>query len=64
MEYGLIGLLILIVDIYAIYHTLKSGASTGEKVAWTIGILLFPFLGALLWFFLGPKGGTRPSRAV
>lgn len=54
---GLIGLIILIFDLYAIVKTMQSSASTGAKVLWTIIILVFPLLGLLLWLLLGPKGG-------
>ena len=64
MEYGIIGLLILIADIYAIYKTVTSGASTMAKVLWTIGILVFPLVGLIVWFIAGPKGpSSSPSMA-
>ncbi|WP_417515471.1 PLDc N-terminal domain-containing protein [Minwuia sp.] len=53
---GLFGLIILILDIYAIVKTLQSGASTGAKVIWVLVILLLPLLGLLLWLLFGPKG--------
>jgi hypothetical protein len=53
---GLLGLIILILDVYAIVKTVQSNASTGVKVAWIVVILLLPVLGLLLWLFLGPKG--------
>lgn len=61
MEYGIVGLLILIADIYAIIKTFQSGASTGVKLIWTLVILLFPLIGVIIWFFAGPKGGGRVS---
>jgi len=53
---GVLGLLILIADIYAIVKVMNSGASTGGKVIRTLIILLLPVIGLLLWFFAGPKG--------
>lgn len=53
---GLIGLLILILDVYAIVKTVQSNAGTGTKVVWIVVILLLPVLGLLLWFLFGPKG--------
>lgn len=58
MEYGLIGLLILIADIYAIYQVLTSGASTLAKVVWTVVIVLLPVLGFIAWLIAGPKSST------
>lgn len=53
---GLLGLAILILNVYAIVKIVQSGAETGTKVLWIVLILLLPVLGLLLWFFLGPKG--------
>lgn len=53
---GLLGLAILILNVYAIVKIVQSGAETGAKVLWIVLILLLPVLGLLLWFFLGPKG--------
>ncbi len=53
---GIFGLIVLILDIWAIVSTVSSGASTGTKVLWVVIILLLPILGFILWFFLGPKG--------
>ncbi|SNY91304.1 Phospholipase_D-nuclease N-terminal [Cohaesibacter sp. ES.047] len=55
--YSLLGLLILIADIYAIIKTLQSGASTGAKLLWVLGILIFPVIGVIVWYFAGPSGG-------
>ena len=52
---GLIGALILALDIVAIYFVLTSSASTGKKVLWILIILVFPVLGMLLYFLLGRK---------
>jgi hypothetical protein len=54
---GIFGLIILVLDIWAIVNVLGSGASTGEKVLWVVVILLLPLLGLILWFFMGPKKG-------
>lgn len=53
---GLFGLIILILNVYAIVKTVQSNAGTGAKVAWIVVILLLPVLGLLLWFLFGPKG--------
>ncbi len=56
MEYGLLGLIILIADIYAIYQVFTSSTSTGSKVLWTLGILIFPVIGFIVWLIAGPRG--------
>jgi hypothetical protein len=52
---GLLGLLILIADVWAIVNVVGSAASTGSKVIWTVAILLLPVLGLIIWFFAGPR---------
>lgn len=53
---GLLGLIVLVLDVYAIVKVVQSSAGTGTKVAWIVVILLLPVLGLILWFLLGPKG--------
>ena len=58
MEFGLLGLIILIADIYAIYQVLTSASSTAKKVIWTLVILILPVLGFIAWLIAGPRGGA------
>jgi succinate dehydrogenase/fumarate reductase cytochrome b subunit len=53
---GILGLLILIGDVWAIINIFQSSASSGKKLLWTILVLLLPLLGLILWYFLGPRG--------
>lgn len=53
---GLLGLIILVLDVWAIVKVFESGASTMAKVVWTVAILLLPILGLIVWFLFGPKG--------
>jgi hypothetical protein len=59
---GLLGLLILIADIYAIVKVLGSGASTGAKLLWVLLILFLPVIGFILWLLMGPGG--KSSNAI
>lgn len=52
---GLLGLIILILDVWAIIKTIESSTTTGTKVLWVILILLLPVLGFILWLLLGPR---------
>ncbi len=52
---GLLGLILLVLNIYAIVKIVGSGATTGMKVIWVIVILIFPLLGFILWLIFGPK---------
>lgn len=54
---GIIGLIILALDIWAIINVIQSGTSTGGKVLWVLLILLLPLLGLIIWYFAGPRGG-------
>lgn len=56
---GFLGLIILVLDVWAIIKVFESGASTIAKVVWTVAILLLPVLGLILWFIFGPKGKAR-----
>ncbi len=53
--HGLLGLLLLIADVWAIVCIVQSAAGTAAKVLWIVLILLLPLLGLLLWLVLGPK---------
>jgi hypothetical protein len=53
---GILGLILLIADVYAIVKTVQSGATTGVKVAWVVAIIIFPFLGFVAWLIFGPRG--------
>lgn len=52
---GILGLIILIFDIYAIIKIVGSGASTGGKVIWILVILFLPVIGLILWLLFGPS---------
>jgi Phospholipase_D-nuclease N-terminal len=53
---GLLGLLLLVADVWAIVKTVQSTASTGAKVFWIVLILILPLLGLIIWLLAGPKG--------
>ena len=53
---SLIGIAILIADVWAIVSIFQSSATTGKKVLWIVLVLLLPVLGLILWFLLGPRG--------
>ncbi|MDZ5601494.1 PLD nuclease N-terminal domain-containing protein [Pseudomonas sp. RP23018S] len=56
---GLIGLIILALDIWAIINVVKSGASGVAKVLWILLILFLPVVGLIIWAIAGPRGNTR-----
>ena len=54
---GLLGLLVLAGDIWAILNIAQSSASNEKILLWILVVLLLPLLGLVLWFFLGPRNG-------
>lgn len=56
---GIGGLILLVLDVYALVSIFSSRASTGKKVLWAVGVIIFPLLGFLVWLFLGPRGSQR-----
>ncbi len=55
-EYGgILGLIILALDIWAIVRVVQSTASTGAKVLWVLVILLLPVIGLIIWLLAGPR---------
>ena len=56
---GLLGLVILALDIWAIINVIKSGAETGVKILWVLLIVFLPVLGLIIWALAGPRGNVR-----
>lgn len=57
--HSLIGLLILVLDIWAIINIVKSSADTAKKVLWVLLILFLPVIGLVIWALLGPRSNLR-----
>ena len=55
---GIGGLLILVLDIWAIISILGSNTSTGRKVLWTLLVLVLPLVGFIVWLLAGPRSVT------
>ena len=54
MEF-LFGLIILILDIWALINVFQSRVSGLAKLVWFLVILFLPLLGLIIWFFAGPR---------
>jgi len=52
--YGIGGIIVLILDIWAIIKILQSGASSGEKLLWILLIIVLPLIGFIIWLLAGP----------
>ncbi|MGN0922428.1 MAG: PLDc N-terminal domain-containing protein [Cellvibrio sp.] len=45
----------LVIVIYAVVKVIGSNAPTLNKLLWTLGIIIFPVVGVIVWYFAGPK---------
>ena len=52
---GLLGVMILVADIWAILNIAQSADSMGAKVLWIVLVILLPVLGLIIWFIAGPR---------
>ena len=52
---GILGLIVLVLDIIAIVDVLKSSMDTGKKALWIILVLILPVIGMVLYFLIGKK---------
>lgn len=49
----IIGVIILVLDIMAIYEVLMGGRPALHKFLWILLIIIFPLLGLILYYLLG-----------
>ena len=59
---GIFGFIILIADVWAMVNVGQSDVTTGKKVAWIVGILIFPVIGLLVWWLAGPHENSGDAR--
>jgi hypothetical protein len=52
---GILGLLVLAGDVWAILNIFQSDATTGKKALWIVLVLVLPLLGLIIWYFAGPR---------
>lgn len=55
---GFGGLIILVLDIWALLSIYRSGASSGRKLLWALLVIVLPVLGFLIWLVAGPKAAS------
>lgn len=53
---GILGLIWLVIIIWAIIKVAKSSAGALPKILWILILLAFPLVGLIIWLLLGPKG--------
>ena len=54
---GLGSLIVLVADVWALINIFQSSVDTGNKVLWTVIVIVLPIIGFILWYFWGPKTG-------
>lgn len=54
MEYGLVGLVVLILDVLVIMRILQSSAKSEMKLVWVLVIVFLPVVGLIAWWLAGP----------
>ena len=52
---GIVGLIILALDIWAIITIIQGGGPTDKKILWIVLILILPVIGLILWLLMGRK---------
>ena len=55
---GILGVLVLFADVWAILNIFQSASSTGSKALWIVLVLVLPLLGVIIWYFAGPRQST------
>jgi len=52
---GILGFIVLVLDIWAIIVILGSTASPIAKLLWCLLIIVFPLVGLIIWLIAGPR---------
>nr|WP_110805368.1 PLDc N-terminal domain-containing protein [Rhodobacter viridis] len=58
---GLGGLIVLVLDLWALISVLGATTSTGKKLVWVLLILVLPVLGFFLWLLAGPRSSSAAA---
>ncbi|SDL48116.1 PLD nuclease N-terminal domain-containing protein [Paracoccus chinensis] len=59
---SIFGLIIFVLDIWAIASIINSGATGRSKIIWVLVVAILPVAGLIAWWIAGPKakyGGRR-----
>ena len=51
---GILGLIVLILDIFAIIKIAQSSEDTVKKILWALLVLILPVIGLVIWYIAGP----------
>ena len=59
---GIGGLIVLVLDVWALVSIVGSHNSTGSKVLWSLLVILLPIIGFLIWLVAGPRAAQGSRR--
>ncbi|MBD9416330.1 PLDc_N domain-containing protein [Pseudomonas sp. PDM16] len=59
-----LGVIIILLDLWAIVSVYRSDKGVEAKALWSLGIALFPLLGLVLWGIFGPRGMANPPSSL
>ncbi|MDO5614243.1 MAG: PLD nuclease N-terminal domain-containing protein [Paracoccus sp. (in: a-proteobacteria)] len=51
----LFGIIIFVLDVWAIASVINSNAERTNKIIWVLLIAVLPVIGLIAWWFAGPK---------
>ena len=52
-SHGILGMIVLVMDVIAIFSLLMGRSSVAHKLLWILLVLLLPFIGMLIYFLFG-----------
>ena len=52
---GILGIIVLVLDVLAVLQILKSSKPTGNKILWIALVVILPVIGLILYYLLGKK---------
>ncbi len=55
---GILGLVIFVLDVWAILQVIGSSSSTAAKILWSLIIIILPVIGLIIWWLMGPKSAV------
>jgi len=53
-DLGFWGIIHLALVVYAALQIFNSSADTMKKIIWVVVVAVFPLVGLIVWFFIGP----------
>jgi hypothetical protein len=59
---GLLALMLVVADSWALVHVWTSGRGVPTRVAWTATIVILPTLGLFVWLAAGPRAEAECDR--